>query len=106
MVITGKPVQAGVIFRFFKSRMDKTQWIGIIAGVLTACSMLPQLVKVIQKKEAEDISLKMLIVLMSGIALWVVYGFLKNDIPIIATNIFSLLVNITLTFFRVKYKKR
>ena len=83
--------------------MDKTQWIGIIAGILTATSMLPQLIKVIKKKEAEDLSMKMLIVLMSGIALWIVYGFYQDDIPIIATNIFSLLINLVLTGFRVKY---
>lgn len=86
--------------------MEMTQWIGIVAGVLTASSMLPQLFKVIKNKEAEDISMKMLIVLMSGIALWIVYGIFREDWPIIITNSFSLLVNITLTFFRVKYRNR
>lgn len=86
--------------------MEITQWIGIIAGVLTASSMLPQLFKVIKNKEAEDISLLMLVVLMSGIALWIVYGWFRDDWPIIITNSFSLLVNITLTFFRVKYRNR
>ena len=86
--------------------MDITQWIGILAGVLTASSMLPQLVKVIKNKEADDISMKMLVVLMSGIAMWIVYGIFRDDWPIIITNSFSLLVNITLTFFRVKYRNR
>jgi len=86
--------------------METTQWIGIVAGVLTASSMLPQLIKVVKKKEAEDISLVMLVVLMSGIAMWIVYGIFRDDWPIIITNSFSLLVNILLTFFRVKYKNR
>lgn len=86
--------------------MEITQWIGIVAGVLTASSMLPQLVKVIKNKEAEDISLLMLVVLMSGIALWIVYGWYRDDWPIIITNSFSLLVNMALTFFRVKYRNR
>lgn len=68
--------------------------------------MLPQLVKVIKNKEADDISMKMLVVLMSGIAMWIVYGIFRDDWPIIITNSFSLLVNITLTFFRVKYRNR
>ena len=68
--------------------------------------MLPQLIKVIKEKEAEDISILMLVVLMAGIALWVVYGIFREDWPIIITNSFSLLVNITLTFFRVKYRNR
>ena len=86
--------------------MDQTQWIGIIAGVFTATSMLPQLIKVIKEKKAEDISLLMLIVLLTGISLWVVYGVMKKDMPIIATNAFSLLVNVLMIFFRIKYKDR
>ncbi len=86
--------------------MNMTQWIGIVAGVLTATSMLPQLIKVIRKKEAEDLSFKMLLILISGIALWIVYGFKRDDMPIIATNSFSLLVNLLLMFYRFKYRNR
>jgi MtN3 and saliva related transmembrane protein len=86
--------------------MDKIQWIGIIAGILTASSMLPQVIKVMKEKKAEEISLLMLIVLITGIALWVVYGVMKKDMPIIATNAFSLLVNGVLIVLRIKYKDR
>ena len=86
--------------------MELKQWVGIIAGILTATSMLPQVIKVFKEKKAEDISLLMLIVLLSGIALWIVYGIMRNDLPIIATNAFSLLVNLVLMVLRIKYKKR
>jgi MtN3 and saliva related transmembrane protein len=84
--------------------MDKIQWIGIIAGILTASSMLPQVIKVMKEKKAEEISLLMLIVLITGITLWVVYGVMKKDMPIIATNAFSLLVNGVLIVLRIKYR--
>jgi MtN3 and saliva related transmembrane protein len=86
--------------------MEMTQWIGIAAGVLTASSMLPQVIKVLKEKKAEEISLLMLIVLISGISLWIVYGVMKKDLPIIATNAFSLLVNIVLMVLRIKYKEK
>ena len=86
--------------------MDTTQWVGIAAGVLTATSMLPQVIKVFKEKKADDISLLMLLVLLSGIALWVVYGIMRKDWPIIATNSFSLLVNLVLVVLRIKYKDR
>jgi len=85
--------------------MDLTQWIGIAAGICTASSMLPQVIKTIKQKKAEDISLIMLLVLMTGIILWIVYGIQKKDIPIIATNSFSLLVNLVMVFLRFRYKK-
>jgi MtN3 and saliva related transmembrane protein len=85
--------------------MNWTQIIGLAAGVLTSTSLVPQVVKTIKEKKAEDVSLLMLVVLGMGIALWIVYGVKKNDLPIIATNAFSLLVNITMVILGMKYKK-
>jgi MtN3 and saliva related transmembrane protein len=79
--------------------------VGTAAGIFTACSLLPQLYKIIQKKKATDISILMLIVLFCGVGLWIYYGILKKDLPIIITNSFSLLVNIGIIFFSVKYRK-
>jgi MtN3 and saliva related transmembrane protein len=83
--------------------MNTTQWIGIAAGVLTSVSMLPQLIKIIKEKKAGDVSVIMLLVLISGLALWAVYGFMKEDWPIIITNSFSFLLNCVVLFFRVWY---
>ena len=80
------------------------QWVGIGAGVLTATSMIPQVIKVIQEKKATQVSVLMLIVLLTGVGLWVWYGILKTDWPIIITNCFSFLVNIVLLFLRFRYR--
>jgi MtN3 and saliva related transmembrane protein len=82
-----------------------TQLIGLAAGICTAGSLLPQVIKTIKEKHADDISLLMLLVLMTGLILWIIYGFKRNDIPIIVTNSFSLLVNITMVILRIRYKK-
>lgn len=81
------------------------QIVGIAAGVFTSVSLLPQLVKMIKTKKAEDISLFYLIILLTGLSLWVAYGFMRDDKPIIFTNIFSLLVNLTLIILGVRYKR-
>jgi MtN3 and saliva related transmembrane protein len=86
--------------------MNWAQVIGIAAGICTATSLIPQVVKTIKEKKAEDVSLGMLLVLATGIILWIVYGIKKNDLPIIATNAFSLLVNITMVILGIKYKKK
>jgi MtN3 and saliva related transmembrane protein len=80
--------------------------IGIVAGVFTGVSMLPQLAMIIHKKKAADISLGMLLILLCGVGLWVYYGILKKDWPIIATNAFSFAVNLLILFFSLKYKKK
>src|SRR5215216_3037245 len=86
--------------------MNWTQMIGLAAGILTASSLIPQVVKTLKEKKAEDVSLLMLFVLQSGLILWIVYGLKKNDLPIIATNCFSLLVNITMVVLRIKYRRK
>lgn len=80
--------------------------VGIAAGVLTGISLLPQLVKMIREQKATDISVPMLLILLSGLALWVWYGILKKDIPIIATNGFSIVVNLVILVLRRHYRKQ
>jgi len=79
-------------------------FIGLAAGILTATSMLPQLIKLLREKQAEDISVFMLCVLLAGLALWVAYGFMKNDLPLILTNCCALLINTLVLIFTLKYK--
>ena len=86
--------------------MKTMEWIGIAAGVLTAASMLPQLIKVIKEKHVEDLSVMMLLILIAGLSLWVVYGFMRKDAPLIYTNLFSVAVNSALVFFRIKYSRK
>ncbi|MEO5674164.1 MAG: SemiSWEET transporter [Chitinophagales bacterium] len=82
-----------------------TQAVGNVAGIFTAASMLPQVFKIIKEKEAEQVSLIMIFVLIVGICLRMAYGWLKKDIPIIATNTFSFLTNVVLIVLRIRYRK-
>jgi MtN3 and saliva related transmembrane protein len=86
--------------------MNWTQIVGIFAGICTASSLLPQLIKTIKEKKADEISKGMLIILMTGVITWIVYGFMREDLPIIVTNCFSLLLNIIMLFLRIKYSKK
>ena len=80
-------------------------YVGIGAGICTAVCMLPQLVKIIRSKKAEDLSYAMVVVMISGISAWIWYGILKKDLPIIITNGFSLLVNVIILFYSIRYKE-
>jgi MtN3 and saliva related transmembrane protein len=80
--------------------------VGLAAGICTAVSLLPQIIKIIKEKKAQDISLFYLIVLLCGLGLWTYYGFLKQDVPIIATNIFSMVLNIAVIVLGLIYKRK
>lgn len=80
--------------------------LGLVAGGITSVAMMPQLIKVIKEKNADDISVVMLLVLITGLSLWVWYGILQNEVPIILSNSFSVLVNITLLICCMMFKKK
>ncbi|MFC4687979.1 SemiSWEET transporter [Epilithonimonas pallida] len=83
-----------------------TELLGLIAGGITSIAMMPQLIKVIKEKNAEDISVVMLLVLITGLSLWVWYGILQEELPIILSNGFSVLVNLILLVCCIIFKKR
>ena len=80
--------------------------LGLVAGGITSVAMLPQLIKVLKDKDVEDISLLMILFLITGLSLWVWYGFLKDELPIILSNAFAVLVNICLLIYYLKYRKK
>ncbi len=84
--------------------MDTTSLIGIAASIFTGTSLLPQFIKLLKEKKAENISVGMLAVLFAGLLLWVWYGALKKDWIIIISNAFSLLINIMTLILTFKYK--
>ena len=86
--------------------MDKETVVGISASICTAVSLVPQLVKIIKYKRAEDVSLGMLVTLFAGLSLWVWYGIMKKDMIIMISNIFSMLINVTTVILSMKFKSR
>jgi MtN3 and saliva related transmembrane protein len=79
--------------------------VGIAAGVCTSLALLPQLIKLMKYKKAEDLSLVYLVTLFCGLVLWIWYGVLRDDLPIMLTNVVSLVLNILMIIMGVKYKK-
>ncbi|WP_256012040.1 SemiSWEET family sugar transporter [Desertivirga xinjiangensis] len=80
--------------------------IGLVAGILTAASMIPQLIKTFRSKKAGELSTFIFVLLLAGTGLWTYYGFLKDDLPIIVTNSFSFLLNGLMLILKFKYSDK
>ncbi|WP_346239118.1 SemiSWEET family sugar transporter [Niabella insulamsoli] len=85
--------------------MDTNTIIGVVASACTGVSLLPQLIKILREKKSSDLSLWVLLILISGLALWVTYGVLIDDWIIIISNSISLLINLCVLGFNTYYKK-
>jgi MtN3 and saliva related transmembrane protein len=68
------------------SMTDPTSLLGLTAAALTSLSYVPQMRKVLPSGSTGDLSLKMLLALFAGLALWIVYGAVIGDFIIIAAN--------------------
>lgn len=78
--------------------------VGIAASIFTSASMLPQLVKLAREKKAGEISMGMLIILVTGLSCWIAYGIMKEDWILICANGFSWVVTVLMIIFTLKYK--
>ncbi|NJP09270.1 MAG: SemiSWEET transporter [Leptolyngbyaceae cyanobacterium RU_5_1] len=84
--------------------IDVITTLGLTAGVLTTIAYLPQLIKTWQSKSAADLSWSMLIVLCTGIILWLVYGVIVHDIPLIAANVVTFIFASIILVLKICYK--
>ncbi|HII59656.1 TPA: hypothetical protein HA335_03605 [Methanocaldococcus jannaschii] len=80
--------------------------IGYIAGTLTTFASLPQLIKSLKEKDMSNISLAFVITFTTGLTLWLIYGILRNDYPIIVFNILSLMFWIPITYLKIRDEMR
>jgi MtN3 and saliva related transmembrane protein len=79
--------------------------IGYLAATGTTISFLPQVIKTWKSKSAKDLSLPMFIIFCTGTLLWLIYGLLVNDFPVVAANAVTLVLSSTLLYFKFRYKE-
>ena len=76
--------------------------LGFTAALLTTISFLPQAIKVWKTRSAEDLSLAMFLLFTIGVFLWLIYGLMINNYPVIISNSFTLVFALSILAFKVK----
>ncbi|GCL43951.1 SemiSWEET transporter [Anabaena sp. FACHB-1250] len=84
--------------------MDFITILGLVAGVLTTIAFLPQMFQIWLTKSAKDVSFVMLIIFMSGLCLWLIYGIIIGALPIIMANGVTLFFNLIILWLKIKYR--
>jgi MtN3 and saliva related transmembrane protein len=78
--------------------MDWIEGIGLLAGFIGVFGWYPQVRRVWVDKRADGVSVPTFTVIAISLALWLIYGILKNSIAIITANIFALIMIISIAF--------
>lgn len=80
--------------------------LGLIAGLMTTFSFLPQIIKIVKTKDVSSISLTMGCIYTLGVFCWLSYALIIENNVLLITNIFSLIFGLLLIYFKLKYKKK
>ncbi len=78
--------------------------IGFIAAFFTTFSMMPQAIRILRLKEARDISLWMPIMILIGSVLWLIYGIMIKQIPVIVANSVAILISFLTLIAAIRYR--
>lgn len=84
--------------------MNSVNVLGLLAGAFTTIAFLPQVLKTWRSRSAKDLSLGMFSIFTVGVGMWLAYGFLINDLPVILANVVTLILAATLLFFKLRWK--
>lgn len=77
--------------------------IGLAAAVCTTFSFVPQFLKALKSKQTKDLSMLMYSVLTIGLFLWLVYGIILKDLPLILANGISFGFSASVLALKIKH---
>ncbi len=80
--------------------------LGLTAGFFTTLGYAPQILKGYRTGKMDDISILMPALLMLGLGLWLVYGIVVNDFPIIFWNAIAVFLNFMIIMMKLHYDKK
>jgi MtN3 and saliva related transmembrane protein len=79
------------------------QNLGFAAAFCTTAAFVPQLVRVLRFRSARDISLPTFLLFSVGVFLWLLYGLYTGSKPVIASNIVTLILSLSILFLKLRY---
>lgn len=88
-----------------KNNFMNVEILGLAAGTISSITFLPQVIKIWQTKSAKDLSMPMLLLLVLGVSMWLTYGILIKNTPVIYTNSMVLFMTVIMLFFKLKYNQ-
>ena len=82
------------------------EFFGYLAAFLTTVAFLPQLIKTLKTKKAEDVSSITLIMFICGVGSWIIYGYKISSSPILIANIITFILNLFILISKLYYSKK
>lgn len=86
--------------------MNWIELVGYLGSFLTSITFIPQVYKSWQSKSVGDLSIWMIVIVLTSTIVWLVYGFAIESGPVIVANLVVLVLTLVLFYFKLSFKKQ
>jgi MtN3 and saliva related transmembrane protein len=80
--------------------------LGLVAGFLISLGLVPQILRVLKLKDAQQISLPFNLLSLGGTVLWLTYGILLGLLAVTFWNGINCILYVVLLLVKLKYGMR
>jgi MtN3 and saliva related transmembrane protein len=84
--------------------LSSSSLVALTAGTLTTIAFVPQVVRAWRTQSVDDLSLGMLLTFNAGVALWITYGVMVREPPMILTNGVTLFLALMLLGMKLRWR--
>lgn len=85
--------------------MKQLDVLGLVATCFTTSSFFPQVLTTYRTRDVSGISLPSYLIITIGLALWLLYGVLKGDLPLIVANAVMVVLTAAITAMKILFDK-
>ena len=86
--------------------MNALDLLGLVATCFTTSSFVPQVWRTWKTRDVSGISLPTYVIITSGLALWLVYGWLRGDMPLMVANAVMVVLTGAITVMKLRFEQR
>ena len=86
--------------------MNALDLLGLVATCYTTSSFVPQVWRTWKTRDVSGISLPTYVIITIGLALWLVYGWLRGDMPLMVANAVMVVLTGAITVMKLRFEQR
>lgn len=79
--------------------------VGLLGAFLSSITFIPQVYKAWQSKSVGDLSTWMIMIVLTSVIVWLVYGIYLDLLPVIIANATILALALLLLYFKFRFRK-
>ena len=80
--------------------------LGYVAGILTTGAIVPEILKLVKKRKADELAYSWLEIIVAGMILWTIYGFLIESWPLAILSGLSGVLYFMLMVLKYRYAQK